>query len=47
VADLWALIDLAARAGQNPVTTAAHSLITRMADTGDLSAGRLDPDVVH
>jgi aminoglycoside phosphotransferase (APT) family kinase protein len=47
VADLWALIDLAARSGQNPVTTAAHSLITRMADTGDLAAGRPDPDVVH
>jgi aminoglycoside phosphotransferase (APT) family kinase protein len=46
-ADLWALIDLAARSGQNPVATAAHGLITRMADTGDLSAGRPDPDVVH
>ncbi|ONI69518.1 aminoglycoside phosphotransferase [Kribbella sp. ALI-6-A] len=46
-ADLWALIDLAARAGQNPVASAAHSLITRMADTGDLAAGRPDPDVVH
>jgi aminoglycoside phosphotransferase (APT) family kinase protein len=46
-ADLWALIDLAARSGQNPVATAAHALITRMADTGDLSAGRPDPDVVH
>ncbi|ADB32168.1 aminoglycoside phosphotransferase [Kribbella flavida DSM 17836] len=46
-ADLWALIDLAARAGTNRVATAAHALITRMADTGDLAAGRPDPDVVH
>ncbi|MEV6287001.1 phosphotransferase [Kribbella sp. NPDC051770] len=46
-ADLWALIDLAARTGQNPVATAAHGLITRMGDTGDLAAGRAEPDVVH
>ncbi|TWD83721.1 aminoglycoside phosphotransferase (APT) family kinase protein [Kribbella amoyensis] len=46
-ADLWALFDLAARSGQNPVTTAAHDLIRRIADTGDLSGGRPDLDVVH
>ena len=46
-ADLWALIDLAARPGQNPVTTAAHALMTRIADTGTLSGGRTDFDVVH
>ncbi|GAA1612776.1 hypothetical protein GCM10009789_78780 [Kribbella sancticallisti] len=47
VADLWALIDLAGRPGVNPVTTAAHSLITRIADTGNLAGGRPDLDVVH
>ena len=39
-ADLWALIDLAARAGQNPVATAARELLVRTAETGDLDAGR-------
>jgi aminoglycoside phosphotransferase (APT) family kinase protein len=46
-ADLWALIDLAARWAANPVAAAAHTLITRIADTGDLSGGRPDLDVVH
>ncbi|MGC4942918.1 phosphotransferase family protein [Kribbella sp. DT2] len=46
-ADLWALIDLAARSGQNPVAAAAHALVTRMADTGGLAAGRRDPGAVH
>jgi len=46
-ADLWALIDLAARPAANPVTAAAHALITRIADTGDLTGGRADLDVVH
>jgi aminoglycoside phosphotransferase (APT) family kinase protein len=39
-ADLWALIDLAARAGQNPVATAARELLLRTAESGDLDAGR-------
>ena len=47
VADLWALIDLASRPAANPVTAAAHTLITRIADTADLSGGRIWPDVVH
>ena len=47
VADLWALIDLASRPAANPVAAAAHALITRMADTADLSGGRIWPDVVH
>jgi aminoglycoside phosphotransferase (APT) family kinase protein len=46
-ADLWALIDLAARHGANPVAAAAHALITRIGDTGELAGGRPDPDVVH
>ena len=46
-ADLWALIDLAARRPANPVAVAAHTLITRIADTGDLAGGRPDLDVVH
>jgi aminoglycoside phosphotransferase (APT) family kinase protein len=46
-ADLWALVDLAARRTANPVATAAHTLITRIADTGDLAGGRIDLDVVH
>ncbi|MER7250184.1 phosphotransferase [Kribbella sp. NPDC000426] len=45
-ADLWALLDLATRAGAHEVATAAHRLVFRMADTGDLSAGRPDLDVV-
>ncbi|TDU86719.1 aminoglycoside phosphotransferase (APT) family kinase protein [Kribbella voronezhensis] len=47
VADLWALIDLASRPAANPVAAAAHTLITRIADTGDLAGGRGWPDVVH
>jgi aminoglycoside phosphotransferase (APT) family kinase protein len=46
-ADLWALIDLASRPAANPVAAAAHTLITRIADTGDLAGGRIWPDVVH
>jgi aminoglycoside phosphotransferase (APT) family kinase protein len=46
-ADLWALIDLASRPGSNPVATAAHALIGRIGDTGDLAGGRPDLDVVH
>jgi aminoglycoside phosphotransferase (APT) family kinase protein len=40
-ADLWAVIDLAARAAANPVATAAHTLLTRIADMGELAGGRL------
>jgi aminoglycoside phosphotransferase (APT) family kinase protein len=47
VADLWALIDLAGRAAANPVAAAAHALVTRIADTGDLAGGRPDLDVLH
>jgi aminoglycoside phosphotransferase (APT) family kinase protein len=39
-ADLWAVIELAGRAGQNPVADAALDLLRRTADTGDLAAGR-------
>jgi aminoglycoside phosphotransferase (APT) family kinase protein len=46
-ADLWALIDLAARPAANPVAAAANALITRICDTGELAGGRPDPDVVH
>jgi aminoglycoside phosphotransferase (APT) family kinase protein len=46
-ADLWALIDLAARSGQHAVATAAQTLLTRIADTGDLRGGRIELDVVH
>ncbi|GAA1652682.1 hypothetical protein GCM10009744_50770 [Kribbella alba] len=46
-ADLWALIDLASRSASNPVAAAAHTLITRIADTGDLAGGRIDPDGLH
>lgn len=45
-ADLWALLDLAGRAAEHGVAAAAHRLVFRMADTGDLSAGRPDLDVV-
>ena len=41
-ADLWAVIDLAGRAGQNPVADAALELLRRTADTGELAAGRPD-----
>lgn len=46
-ADLWALIDLASRHGANPVATAAHALIGRIGDTGELAGGRQDPEAVH
>lgn len=46
-ADLWALIDLASRPEANPVAAAAHALISRIGDTGDLAGGRPDPEVVH
>lgn len=37
-ADLWALVDLATRAGQNPVADAADALLRRIATTRDLHA---------
>jgi aminoglycoside phosphotransferase (APT) family kinase protein len=37
-ADLWALVDLAARAGDNPVADRAAALLRAVADTGDLHA---------
>jgi aminoglycoside phosphotransferase (APT) family kinase protein len=37
-ADLWALVDLAARAGQNPVADRAATLLRSVAATGDLHA---------
>lgn len=37
-ADLWALVDLAARAGDNPVADRAATLLRAIADTGDLHA---------
>ncbi len=37
-ADLWALVDLAARAGQNPVADRAAALLTAVARSGDLHA---------
>jgi aminoglycoside phosphotransferase (APT) family kinase protein len=46
-ADLWALVDLAGRLGENPVAAAAHALVLRMADTATLSGGRPGLDVVH
>lgn len=38
-ADLWALIDLAARAGENPVADRALALLRRIADDRDVHAG--------
>jgi Ser/Thr protein kinase RdoA (MazF antagonist) len=35
-ADLYALVDLAARRGENPVTEQAHALLGAIARTGDL-----------
>jgi aminoglycoside phosphotransferase (APT) family kinase protein len=35
-ADLWALVDLAARRGQNPVADRAHDLLRAIARTGDV-----------
>ncbi|MFC9692771.1 phosphotransferase family protein [Kribbella sp. NPDC056951] len=46
-ADLWALIELASRAVDNPVVAAAAALVYRMADTRTLSGDRPDLDVVH
>jgi len=46
-ADLWALIELASRAAENPVAAAAAGLIERMTDTRDLSGGRPQLGVVH
>lgn len=37
-ADLWALVDLAARAGDNPVADRAAALLRAVAETGDLHA---------
>ena len=37
-ADLWALVDLAARAGDNPVADRAHEYLLAIARTGDLHA---------
>jgi aminoglycoside phosphotransferase (APT) family kinase protein len=37
-ADLWALVDLAARAGENPVSDRADALLRAIAETGDLHA---------
>ena len=37
-ADLWALVDLAARAGENPVADRAAELLRAVAGTGDLHA---------
>jgi aminoglycoside phosphotransferase (APT) family kinase protein len=37
-ADLWALVDLASRAGQNPVADRAHAHLLAIARSGDLHA---------
>ena len=37
-ADLWALVDLAGRRGQNPVADRAHEHLVAIARTGDLHA---------
>ena len=37
-ADLWALVDLASRAGQNPVADRADLLLRSVAAQGDLHA---------
>lgn len=41
-ADLWALVDLASRAGTIPVTDRADALLRAVADTGDLHAWPFD-----
>jgi aminoglycoside phosphotransferase (APT) family kinase protein len=46
-ADLWALLDLAARSAEHEVAAAAHGLVARMADTSTLAGGRPALDVVH
>lgn len=37
-ADLWALVDLASRAGENPVADRAETLLLAIAETGDVHA---------
>ena len=37
-ADLWALVDLAARAGENPVARRAAAHLKAVAESGDLHA---------
>jgi hypothetical protein len=37
-ADLWALVELASRRGQNPVADRAHAHLEAIAGTGDLHA---------
>ena len=37
-ADLWALVDLAARAGENPVADSATALLRAIAGSGDVHA---------
>ena len=37
-ADLWALVDLAARAGDNPVADRAAAQLRAVAETGDVHA---------
>ncbi|TCO23308.1 aminoglycoside phosphotransferase (APT) family kinase protein [Kribbella steppae] len=46
-ADLWALLELAARSAEHEIAAAAHALVSRMADTGTLAGGRVALDVVH
>jgi aminoglycoside phosphotransferase (APT) family kinase protein len=46
-ADLWALLELAARSSEHEIAAAAHDLVSRMADTGTLAGSRTDLDVVH
>lgn len=42
-ADLWALVDLASRRGQNPVAARAHDLLLAIARTGDPGAPPATP----
>jgi hypothetical protein len=37
-ADLYALVDLAARRGENPVTEQAHDLLLAVVSSGDVHA---------
>lgn len=46
-ADLWAVLELASRAVENPVAAAAAALVDRIADTRTLSGDRPDLGVVH
>ena len=41
-ADLWALVDLASRAGENPVADRAETLLLAIAETGDVHAWPFD-----